>query len=108
MAGVPLTAGFIGKALIIFMAVQAQYYVLAGIAIAMAAVGFYYYFKVIRAMYWEKVPASAEPATVSLHPEFSFSVVLGMLIGGIFILGVYPLALNHLWHPSFFPAATIP
>src|SRR3954464_273435 len=52
LAGVPLTAGFFGKFLI-FMAAIAQHQVALVVAGAIGvACGFYYYLKVVRAMYW--------------------------------------------------------
>ena len=46
LAGVPLTAGFIGKFLVFAIAVKAGLWWGVAIAIIAAAAGFYYYFKV--------------------------------------------------------------
>ncbi|RYD47898.1 MAG: NADH-quinone oxidoreductase subunit N, partial [Verrucomicrobiaceae bacterium] len=52
LAGVPLTAGFLGKFLVFTLAVEAGLWWGVGIAFIAAAAGFYYYFTVIRAMWW--------------------------------------------------------
>lgn len=49
LAGIPPTAGFFGKLLILIMAWYAQLYVLMGIMIAGSVVSIYYYFAWIRA-----------------------------------------------------------
>jgi NADH-quinone oxidoreductase subunit N len=47
--------------------------------------GFYYYLKVVRAMYWLE-PTTAEPIMVSGLSRLTMS----LLIGAIVVLGVYP------------------
>jgi len=47
--------------------------------------GFYYYLKVVRAMYWLE-PAKPEPVPVSRLSR----LMMSLLIAAIFILGVYP------------------
>src|SRR6202012_4350374 len=54
LAGIPLTAGFYGKFFIFAAAWKAQQYVLVGIGIVTVAAGFYYYLRVITAMYWQE------------------------------------------------------
>ena len=51
LAGVPFTAGFFGKFLVFETAVQQHQYLLIGIAIVTVGAGFYYYLKVVRAIY---------------------------------------------------------
>ncbi|MFL6515857.1 MAG: NADH-quinone oxidoreductase subunit N [Chthoniobacterales bacterium] len=85
LAGVPLTAGFFGKFLI-FMAAIAQHQVALVVAGAIGvACGFYYYLKVVRAMYWR-------PATnMGRIPVSGVSrVAMIVLMIGIVGLGVYP------------------
>ncbi|MCP5543987.1 MAG: NADH-quinone oxidoreductase subunit N [Akkermansiaceae bacterium] len=52
LAGVPLTAGFIGKFYVFSLAVGAGLWVGVGVAFIAAAAGFYYYLNVVRAMWW--------------------------------------------------------
>ena len=54
-------------------------------------VSLYYYFGIIRAIYWSKDPADLSPLTVSLPLKFS----LGACVAGMLYLGIYPsTALN--------------
>ena len=60
-------------------------------AIVGVVISLYYYFGVIRAIYWSKEPADVSPLTVSLPLKLS----LGACIAGMLYLGIYPAtALN--------------
>ncbi len=85
LAGVPLTAGFIGKFLVFSLAVEAKLWVGVGIAFISAAAGFYYYFNVIRAMWWS---APANGAAIVL-PCIS-KVCIAILTIATLVLGFYP------------------
>ena len=61
LAGVPLTAGFVGKFLVFSLAVKAGLWWPIVIAFIGAAAGFYYYFKVIRAIWWSAPSDDAKP-----------------------------------------------
>jgi len=89
LAGIPLTAGFIGKYLM-FLNVMGEYQtILVGFAILNALVGFYYYFRVIVAV-WFKDGAETELSTPG-----QYKVVLLISVAITLILGVYPaLILN--------------
>jgi len=52
LAGVPFTAGFLGKFLIFDAAIRQHQVVLVAIGVITVGCGFYYYLKVVRAMYW--------------------------------------------------------
>lgn len=85
LAGVPLTAGFFGK-LLIFMSAIAQHQIVLIIVGAIGvACGFYYYLKVVRAMYWQPA-ANAERIPVSGLSRLAMIA----LILGIVWLGIYP------------------
>ena len=85
LAGVPLTAGFIGKFLVFQLAVNAGLWLGVGVAAIAAAAGFYYYFKVMRAMWWAD---PAEAAAVTL-PAISKVCVATLTIATI-VLGTWP------------------
>jgi NADH-quinone oxidoreductase subunit N len=94
LAGVPPLAGFFGKFLL-FKAVIEQgpaYYWLIGVAIVGVVISLYYYFGVIRAIYWSQQPADLSPLLVSIPLKVSLAVCLG----GMLLLGIYPNALLHL------------
>ncbi len=86
LAGVPFTAGFLGKFLVFDAAIGAHHFGLVVVAIITVGAGFYYYFKVVRAIYWD-APASASD-TIVVSPLTR--AVLIALITGTFVLGVYP------------------
>ncbi len=90
LAGVPLTAGFLGK-LFIFEAAFAQgHYVLVAIGVVTVAAGFYYYLKVIRAMYWLQ---PADPDAPDIATGATARLTIALLCALIIWLGVYPAPL---------------
>ena len=86
LAGLPLTAGFIGKFMIFAAAVDQQHYWLVAIGAVAVACGFYYYIKVVKAMYWR--PAADGASAIPISRISSVAMIL--LIALIFVLGVYP------------------
>ncbi|TKC01936.1 NADH-quinone oxidoreductase subunit N [Pedobacter cryotolerans] len=89
LAGIPLTAGFIGK-YVMFLNVMENYQVaLVTIAILNALIGFYYYFKVIIAVWFK------EGHDVQLDVPLQYKIVLVVSVIVTLFLGVYPnLILN--------------
>ncbi len=53
LAGIPFTAGFLGKFFIFDAAIRQHQIMLLVVGVITVACGFYYYLKVVRAMYWE-------------------------------------------------------
>ena len=92
MAGLPLTAGFIGKFLVFKLAIDARLWWGLAAAVIGAAAGFYYYFQTIRAMYWEEAEEGAE--TPALSPVAK--LLLGVLVLATVVFGIYPKPLMHL------------
>jgi NADH-quinone oxidoreductase subunit N len=86
LAGVPFTAGFLGKFLVFDAAVSAHHFGLLVVAIITVGAGFYYYFKVVRAIYWDAPPSSADEIVVS---PLTRAAIIAMIVG-TFVLGVYP------------------
>ncbi|MBU6400496.1 MAG: NADH-quinone oxidoreductase subunit N, partial [Verrucomicrobia bacterium] len=85
LAGVPPLAGFFGKFLLFKAMVQTGGYWLVGVAIVGVVISLYYYFGVIRAIYWSRDPADLSPIAVSCPMRFSlYSCIAGMLYLGIF------------------------
>lgn len=85
LAGVPLTAGFIGKFFVFYLAVEARLWWAVGIATIAAGAGFYYYFKVIRAMWWSE-PADDTPVAL---PRLSAACIAVLTIA-VLLFGVWP------------------
>lgn len=90
LAGIPLTAGFIGKYLM-FLNVMTEYKtLLVAFAILNALVGFYYYFKVIVAMWFK------EGAETELSAPAQYKVVLLVSVAITLVLGIYPAIILNL------------
>ncbi|QTN31732.1 NADH-quinone oxidoreductase subunit N [Akkermansiaceae bacterium] len=85
LAGVPLTAGFIGKFFVFSLAAESGLWIGIGIAVIAAAAGFYYYFKTIRAMWWID---AGDNTTIAL-PQIS-KIAIGALTVLTLVFGVYP------------------
>ncbi len=90
LAGIPPLAGFFGKFLL-FKAVVEQgatnplYYWLAGVAILGVVISLWYYFGVVRAIYWPGEAADLSPIPISLPTRITIYVcILGMLYLGLF------------------------
>jgi NADH-quinone oxidoreductase subunit N len=90
LAGIPLTAGFLGKLFIFECAVEEQHWILIILGVITVAAGFYYYLKVIRAMYWQQ-PADPDAPEIEVGPLAKITIAL--LCALIIWLGVYPAPL---------------
>jgi NADH-quinone oxidoreductase subunit N len=91
LAGVPPLAGFFGKFLLVRSVVQQGMvhpagFVLLAVAILGVVISYYYYFGVIRAIYWSKDPADLSPIKVAWPTRLS----LGVCIVGMFYFCVFP------------------
>lgn len=89
LAGIPLTAGFIGKFLVIMAAVTTQHWFLAAMIIVGSGIGLYYYLRVMVVMYMT-------PPEIPVHDAVDH---WGQKVGGIMVLlataavlfiGIYP------------------
>jgi NADH-quinone oxidoreductase subunit N len=85
LAGVPLTAGFIGKFFVFSLAVEARLWVGIGIAFISAAAGFYYYLNIVRAMWWTN---TGEKSPITL-PPLSKACIAVLTIATL-MLGIWP------------------
>ncbi len=93
LGGIPPLAGFFGKFLLLKSiiekgSVNPGYYCLAGTAIFGVVVSLYYYFGVIRAIYWSKDAKDLTPISVSIPAK----AALAACVAGMFYLGLFPQA----------------
>jgi NADH-quinone oxidoreductase subunit N len=90
LAGIPPLAGFFGKFMLLKAGIQAGaklpgYYCLIGVAVFGVVVSLYYYFGVIRAIFWSREPADLSPIPV---PGL-MKLTLGLCMAAMLVLGVY-------------------
>jgi len=85
LAGLPFTAGFLGKFYIFYAAVLQRQIALIVAGVITVGCGFYYYLKVIRAMYWQSA-GKVDKIPVSNLSRLAISALIIATIG----LGVYP------------------
>ncbi|MFN7140420.1 MAG: NADH-quinone oxidoreductase subunit N, partial [Limisphaerales bacterium] len=89
LAGIPPLAGFFGKFLLLKAAIEqgasnTGYYVLVAIAIAGVVMSLYYYFGVIRAIYWSRDAKDYSAISISAPVRVSLAVcIVGMLYLGV-------------------------
>lgn len=86
LAGIPPTAGFIGKFFIFYAAIRGNELPLAIFGILTAAVSVYYYLRVVVNLYMQPAEAALDPHPAS-PPEVFALAAAGLVI---FILGVWP------------------
>jgi len=97
LTGVPLTAGFQSKFWMLTAAVENGHnFWIVPLAIIFAAIGAYYYFRVIQAMYFKPADEKAGPL-MDVTSGFRILLLIGVVI--ILLLGVYPeLILGWIYH----------
>jgi NADH-quinone oxidoreductase subunit N len=87
LAGIPFTVGFYGKFLVFAAAVKEHQFALIVVGVITVAAGFYYYLRVITAMYWQE-PNDDTPIRIGSLTR----ITVGILAALIFILGIFPQA----------------
>lgn len=91
LAGIPLTAGFVGKFYVLEAGAGAELWTTLLVLVAGSAVGLYYYLRVVVAVF-----ASAEPVPVAPRTPAATGVLLAILLGVILWLGFAPARLAAL------------
>ncbi|MGH9773363.1 MAG: NADH-quinone oxidoreductase subunit N [Candidatus Acidiferrales bacterium] len=85
LAGIPPTAGFIGKLLIFWALIETQHYVLAVLAVLYILPAVYYYFRMVAAMWAKEAPE---------EPRIRISLAQGCALAAMVIAtlaaGIYP------------------
>ncbi|HOX55527.1 MAG TPA: NADH-quinone oxidoreductase subunit N [Candidatus Paceibacterota bacterium] len=97
LAGIPPLAGFFGKFLLLKAVLEqapanAGYYCLTFTALAGVVISIYYYFGVVRAIYWFQDTPDLSPISIS-RP---IRVAIYACIAGMFYLGIFPGAIVNL------------
>lgn len=100
LAGLPLTAGFMGKLFVFLGLVDHAFWGALTCAVIAAAAGFYYYFRTILAMYSSE-SGCPDRMSVSVFSQAG-AVVLAVII---VVLGVFPRPLQSMLAPAAPPVA---
>jgi len=103
LAGLPPTAGFVGKLLVFGAAVQAGYYYLAIIGVVNSVISVAYYFNVVRQMFFLP-PPTEEPLSL---PGFPMAAVMVCVVL-VMAIGLYAQPLIDLVSRSVTVLAMIP
>ena len=95
LAGIPPTAGFIGKFYLFMAAVNAGLTWLAVVGLIFAAVSAFYYLRIVMVMYMREPSPDQEGETrLALSP--TATVVLALAAAGVVLFGIYPWPLVSL------------
>jgi len=89
LAGLPPTAGFIGKILILTTMTSAHFVWLAALLLAGTAISLYAYFKIIRVMYAPS-RVSVMAAAYTVRGGVLPWITVGICLAGVLIMGFYP------------------
>jgi NADH-quinone oxidoreductase subunit N len=84
LAGIPLTAGFIGKFMMFSSVMENYHIVLLVLAVINAGIAVYYYLKVVVAMYFRDSDESC------VNVQWNYSLVLFLAVMLTILIGVYP------------------
>ncbi|WP_096203067.1 NADH-quinone oxidoreductase subunit NuoN [Bacillus sp. FJAT-45350] len=85
LAGIPITAGFMGKFYIFIGAISTEHYVLAAIMIATSVISYFYYFGIMTQMFFRPAE-STEP----IKAPIGVYVVIIIAVVGTIGLGFFP------------------
>jgi NADH-quinone oxidoreductase subunit N len=85
LAGIPPTAGFIGKYFIFLSLIATGHYYLAVLGVVYAVVALYYYFRIVVVMFMKK-PLNEVPYATS----WGLRVALGITLALTLLMGIYP------------------
>ncbi|MCB2190628.1 MAG: NADH-quinone oxidoreductase subunit N [Deltaproteobacteria bacterium] len=96
LAGMPPTGGFVGKLLLFTAVLKAGYPVLALLGALAAAIAFYYYFKVVAAMYLQELPGGPAPSRQTSTVGKAEALALAVIAAALLWLGVFPAWLHDL------------
>jgi len=93
LAGIPITAGFLGKFYVIAAGASQSRWMLLFTLVASSTVGLFYYLRIIVAMYSQPEGPGLEAESSTRPLPLPATLALAALTGLIFLLGVYPAPL---------------
>jgi NADH-quinone oxidoreductase subunit N len=93
LAGIPLTAGFLGKFYVIAASASQSRWVLLFTLVVSSTIGLFYYLRILVAMYASPGDSGLERDSRTLPLALPATLALTALTGLVFLLGVYPTPL---------------
>lgn len=93
LAGIPVTAGFIGKFYIVAAGASSARWALIIILVVSSVIGLFYYLRLVAMMY---ATSDTEPTTIAIPATSMGGVVLAALTGLLLWLGIYPNPVLHI------------
>jgi NADH-quinone oxidoreductase subunit N len=95
LAGIPPTAGFVGKLWLFSAAIEEGLLWLAAVGVINSVISVSYYWKVMRALYFTPVPTKEQ---LTISP--ALAVALGVAVAGVFFVGIFPGTLIGLFQTA--------
>jgi NADH-quinone oxidoreductase subunit N len=89
LAGIPATAGFIGKFFVFKSAIESGLYTLAIVGVVNSLVSIGYYLKVVYVLYMRESVEEEAPPLLAVADRLA----LGLAAAGIFAIGIFPARL---------------
>lgn len=96
MAGMPLTAGFVGKFYIFIDTVHLHHIWLGMLLFLTSVISFYYYFGWIRKIFQKTDMTDG----LAIRPTPVMNTLLGLCLAGTLVLGIAPATLLHFLHSA--------
>jgi NADH-quinone oxidoreductase subunit N len=94
LAGMPLTAGFIGKFYVVAAAVESASWWLVMLVVLSSALGLFYYLRIVVALYAPLPGGQLRPmSTAATVWSYMGAVTLGIVTLFLIGLGIYPVPL---------------
>jgi NADH-quinone oxidoreductase subunit N len=107
LAGIPPTAGFIGKYYIFLSLIQTGHYYLAVLAITYSVIGLYYYMRIVSVMFMHEASESVEfGQPVDLAPinvPLGLGVALAVTVALTLVIGIFPEPFIQVAHQAIRP-----
>jgi NADH-quinone oxidoreductase subunit N len=89
LAGIPLTAGFLGKFYVIAAGASQSRWVLLFTLVVSSTIGLFYYLRILAAMYAKATDTAPARPILPLPATLALAVLTGL----VFLLGLYPTPL---------------
>jgi NADH-quinone oxidoreductase subunit N len=90
LAGIPLTAGFLGKFYVLTAGAAASRWVLLFTLIVSSTIGLFYYLRIVVVMYAQSADPGTKRDAPALPMPLLATMALAALTGLVFLLGIYP------------------